>query len=363
MPVTEEPKGTADSPLLSSSTEASDGQEEASEEQRVQETTNEVSPEEPSLEVEEKELFHQMMEAGVFYGRSKSKTNPLTREYILTTRSGFEVINLQGAIKHLKDAAEVLKKVMADKGLVLFVGTSPAAKSVIRGVAERLESPFVTERWLGGTLTNFKTIKSRIDYFKKLKDDKETGELKKYTKKEQLKMSKELAKLDKLFGGIESLDKMPSLLFIADLVKNEYAAREAKQKGIPIIAFLNTDADPKLVDHPIPANDKSRESIKLLMKYLEEAANEGKMQAATKKEEAPSTGVRGETSSKSQSNSGQNRTTDSGQGIKAEATKPTRQTGSGDAPEAAGEASGEEVQEVQARSDAKKDTEQRGKEK
>ena len=281
MPVTEESKSTIKEETQPASAEG--GSASGGDEPQTQ--TKEVSPEELSLEVEEKELFYQMMEAGVFYGRSKSKTNPLTRKYILTTRSGVEVINLQSAIKHLKEAAEVLKKVMADKGLVLFVGTSPAAKSVIRGVAERLESPFVTERWLGGTLTNFKTIKDRIDYFKKLKDDKETGELEKYTKKEQLKMSKELAKLDKLFGGIERLDKMPALLFIADLVKNEYAAREAKQKGIPIIAFLNTDADPKLVDHPIPANDKNRESIKLLMKYLEEAANEGKMQAAMKKEE------------------------------------------------------------------------------
>ena len=249
---------------------------------RPQEMTNEVSAEGPSLEVEEKELFYKMMEVGVFYGRSKSKTNPLTKKYILTTRSGFEVINLQSAITHLKEAAEVLKKVFADKGLVLFVGTSPAAKSIIRGVAERLESPFVTERWLGGTLTNFKTITSRINYFTKLKEDKETGKLAKYTKKEQLQKSKELAKLDKLFGGIESLDRMPSILFIADLVKNEYAAREAKQKGIPIIAFLNTDADPKLVDHPIPANDKNPKSIKLLMEFLEEAANEGKAQAAIK---------------------------------------------------------------------------------
>ena len=228
------------------------------------------------------------MEVGVFYGRSKSKTNPLTRKHILKTRSGFEVIDLQGTIRHLKVAAEVLKKVMADKGLVLFVGTGPAAKSVIRGVAERLESPFITERWLGGTLTNFKTIKSRIDYFKKLEDDKESGEIEKYTKKEQLKISKELVKLNRLFGGIKTLDKMPALIFIADTVDNKYAALEAKQKGIPIIALLNTDADPRLVDYPIPANNKNRESIKLIMEYLEEAAKEGMAEALLKKTEASS---------------------------------------------------------------------------
>ena len=245
---------------------------------------------------------------------------------------------------------------MIDKGLILFVGTSPAAKSVLRGVAERLESPFVTERWLGGTLTNFKTITSRINYFKKLKDDEETGELEKYTKKEQLKMNKELAKLEKLFGGIENLDRMPSLLFIADLVKNEYAAREAKQKGIPIVAFLNTDADPKLVDYPIPANDRNAKSIKLLMEYLEKAANEGKVQAAMKKEEVPSaqsTGVKGGTSSEPGPNPEQGQTTKSGQVREVEA-KSSRQADSSDAPEVAGKISGGEVQ---ARTDAEKDAE------
>jgi len=244
-----------------------------------EEVINEVSAEEPSLEVEEKELFDQMMEAGVFYGRSKSKTNPLTKEFIVTTRSGFEVIDLQKAIEYLKRASEVLKNVFAGKGTVLFVGTSPAAKNVIKEIAERLESPYVTERWLGGTLTNFKTITDRINYFKKLKEDKAKGKLEKYTKKEQLDMAKELNKLEKFFGGIEFLDKLPSMIFIADLSENEYAAREAKQKSIPIMGFLNTDTNPNLVDHPIPGNDRNATSIGLLMKYLVEAAEEGKKQA------------------------------------------------------------------------------------
>jgi len=283
VPVTEEEKSTTQ-PLPVEDFDPSGTSKDKTEEQKVYDTANEVSPEEPSLEVEEKDLFNRMMEVGVFYGRSKSKTNPLSRKYILTTRSGFEVIDIQGAISHLKDASEVLKKAVTDGGLVLFVGTSPAAKRIIKDVAVRLEFPYVTERWLGGTLTNFKTITDRINYFKKLKDDKSSGRLDKYTKKERLKIDKELAKLDKLFGGIENLDKLPSLMFIADLSENEYAAREAKQKGVPIIALLNTDANPNLVDHPIPANDRNPKSIALLMEYLEQAADEGKQQAILNKE-------------------------------------------------------------------------------
>jgi len=286
--VTEDTESTLDSPSLT-----------ASEEQDTQDdVNNEVSAEEPVLEVEEKELFNQMMEAGVFYGRSKSSTNPLTREYLLTPRSGFEVINLQKAIKRLKSAAEILKNTLANGGVVLFVGTSPAVKNVIKEIAERLELPYVTERWMGGTLTNFKTITDRINYFKKLKDDKARGRLEKYTKKEQLEMDKELAKLERFFGGIETLDKLPSMIFIADLSKNEYAAREARQKGIPVMAFLNTDTNPNLVDHPIPGNDRSMSSVRLLMEFLAETAAEGKKEALLRKDETSETEAKKEFSDK-----------------------------------------------------------------
>ena len=182
----------------------------------------------------------------------------------------------------MKSAAEILKNTLANGGVVLFVGTSPAVKNVVKEIAERLELPYVTERWMGGTLTNFKTITDRINYFKKLKEDKAKGRLEKYTKKEQLEMSKELLKLEKFFGGIESLDKLPSMMFIADLSENEYAAKEARLKKIPVMGFLNTDTHPKLLDHAIPCNDRNIASIKLVMDYLVEAALEGKKQAKSK---------------------------------------------------------------------------------
>ena len=250
------------------------------------EDEDEVSADEPSLGVEEKELFDRMMEAGVFYGRSKSKTNPLTRKYIVTTRSGFEVIDLRKAMESLKRAGEILKNIFENNGVVLFVGTSPAVKDAIKETAERLGSPYVIERWLGGTLTNFNTIIKRISYFKKLKEDKANGRLEKYTKKEQSDMDKELAKLENFFGGIESLEKIPSMIFIADISENEYAAKEAKLKKVPVMGFLNTDTDPTLLDHSIPGNDRNIKSVKLLMDYLAEVALEGKKQASIKNAEA-----------------------------------------------------------------------------
>jgi len=296
--VAEEVKDTTGSSLLSETDASESDEEDSDDEDERDESINEVSGEEPSLNVEEKELFHQMMEAGVFYGRSKSKTNPLLKKFILTTRSGFEVIDLQKAIEHLKRAGDVLKNVIANNGVILFVGTSPACKNIIKETAEKLESPYVTERWLGGTLTNFKTISARISYFKKLKEDKSAGRLIKYTKKEQLEKDKELLKLERLFGGIETLDKLPSMIFIADLSQNQYAAKEAKQKKIPVIGFLNTDTDPTLVDYPIPGNDRSSASVVLLMKFLEEAALEGKKEALLKKEEPKEAKTDGEEASK-----------------------------------------------------------------
>ncbi len=240
------------------------------------------STEELALTPEEQELFHRMMEVGVFYGRSKSRTNPLMKEFILTTRSGFEVIDVGKTIAGLKDASRVIEEVIKTNGLILLVGTSPAVKWSIKEAATKLGLPYVTERWLGGTLTNFKIISNRITQFRKLKVGREAGEFEKYTKKERLKIERELAKAETLFGGLEKMDRFPALLFIADLTQNTLAAREAKQKGVPIVAFLNTDANPELADYKIPANDRSPQSIQLLMEYLVEVVERAKIASLVK---------------------------------------------------------------------------------
>lgn len=233
--------------------------------------------EEPALSEEEEALFNEMMEVGVFYGRSKSRTNPLMKKYVLATRAGFEVIDLKETMASLKAATGFIKEVMkASNGSVLLVGTSPAAKATVKELARRLDLPAVTERWLGGTLTNFKVISERINQFKKLKADIAAGKFEKYTKKERLEQDRELARLEILFGGIEKLERFPSLILITDLAVNTLAAKEAKRTGIPVVALVNTDADPRLADYVIPANDKNPRSIKLILDYLAKAIEEAK---------------------------------------------------------------------------------------
>lgn len=231
----------------------------------------ENNQEESSIDPKDAALFEEMMRAGVFYGRSKSRTNPLMRNYILTTRAGFEVIDLGETIACLKRAAEAIREVLKNKGLVLVVGTSPAVKSAMQDLALKFNLPYVTERWLGGTLTNFKAISGRINFFKKLKEAEASGEWEKYSKKEKVKLSRELNKLERLFAGISTLERLPALLLIADLTENGIAAREAKRKGIPVVALVNTDADPSLIDYPIPANDRNKKSVELLIRGLDEA--------------------------------------------------------------------------------------------
>ncbi|MFH1694586.1 MAG: 30S ribosomal protein S2 [Patescibacteria group bacterium] len=234
-----------------------------------------------SLDPEEAKLMEEMMGLGVFYGRSKSRTNPKMRPFILANRSGFGVINLRKTYSAFKTVKTVIEDVISKQGLILFVGTSPSVKGIIREAAEELELPYVTERWLGGTLTNTETISKRVRYLKKLKEDKASGELEKYTKKERLGLERDLLKLEKLFGGIATLDRAPSLMFVADLNSNDIAAKEARQTGVKIIGILNTDADPDKVDYGIPANDRNNKSIEFIVNKIKEMIIEARKKVPT----------------------------------------------------------------------------------
>ncbi len=234
-------------------------------------TTEEVETPETdvALSVDEEARLKEMMAAGVFYGYTKARTEPKMKDFIVSTRAGVEIIDLVKTMQTLERAASAVKEIIKSGGTVLFVGTTPAVKNIVLATAKRLSMPYVVERWLGGTLTNFKTIAERIKYFKKLKNDKTSGNLEKYTKKEQLLFDQEMKKLDKLFSGIEGLEKLPGLLFILDLKAHETAAKEARRMKIPVVALLNTDADPELADYPIPANTRNSKSVELLMSYIE----------------------------------------------------------------------------------------------
>ncbi|MCR4261122.1 MAG: 30S ribosomal protein S2, partial [Candidatus Colwellbacteria bacterium] len=163
-----------------------------------------------------------------------------------------------------------LEAVVVSGGMVLLVGISPSVKGEIKEMAEELGLPYVAERWLGGTLTNFETISKRINQLKKLKEEKAKGEWDKYTKKEQLDLEKELMKLSRFFGGLEKMNKLPQMVFVADISSDVTPAKEAKSLGIPVAGIINTDANPKLVDYGIAANDRNAKSAEFLLEKIKE---------------------------------------------------------------------------------------------
>jgi len=231
------------------------------------------------LDPEEAEVLHAMMEAGLFYGLNRSKTNPKMKPYLSSTKSGIEIINLIQTLKSLESASKVLKEKIKSGGLPLIVGTTPAVKASVKELGTKFGVPFVIERWLGGTLTNFKTITSRVQYLKKLRIDRESGKLEKYTKKEKLNFEREMGKLDRLFSGLGAMDKMPAVVIIFDLKNHEVAAKEARRMKVISIAVSNTNVDPETVDYPIISNDRNPKSIEFISSYLSKAIEEGKKEA------------------------------------------------------------------------------------
>ncbi len=226
-----------------------------------------------------------MIEAGVFYGRKKSKTNPKMRPFVLANRGGIEVINLQKTGEALDRAMGFVKERVRQNGLPLIVGTEPAAESAIKAAAEQCKLPYVTLRWVGGTITNFKIISKRVEHMRQLRKDLASGALDKYTKKERLEMEREMNRLTELMGGLENLPKEPDLVIMIDPNLHMTAVREARIKKIPIVALANVDADPDLIDYLVPGNDKARKSIEWFLKNVEQAIKEGMAMRVAKPEE------------------------------------------------------------------------------
>ena len=218
---------------------------------------------------------HEMIEAGVFYGRKKSKTNPKMRQFILANRGGIEIVNLQKTAEGLKLATAFVKEKMRNGGLPLFVGTSPSADVAVRRIADAFALPYVTLRWVGGTLTNFKIISRRVEYLKKLRADLSSGALGKYTKKERLEMEREMKRLEELMGGLENMSREPDFVIIIDPNLHATAVHEAKVKRIPVVALANVDANPDVIDYLVPGNDKSKTSVSWFLENLEQAMREG----------------------------------------------------------------------------------------
>jgi small subunit ribosomal protein S2 len=229
----------------------------------------------------------EMIEAGVFYGRKKSKTNPKMRQFIFGNRNGVDIINLQKTEEILKEALEFIKEKIKNNGLILFVGTEPAAEAPILAIANEFGMPYATVRWIGGTITNFKIISKRVEHLKKVRTDLATGALDKYTKKERLEMDKEVHRLEQLMGGLENLLREPDVLVVVNPVIHSAAVREAKRKKIPIVALANMDADPDGIDYCVPGNDKATSSISWFLKNIAVAIREGISKRVAPVAEAP----------------------------------------------------------------------------
>ncbi|MCC6639096.1 30S ribosomal protein S2 [Candidatus Falkowbacteria bacterium] len=206
-----------------------------------------------------------MLSAGVHFGHQAPKWYPKMEQYIFGVRNGVHVIDLEQTHKALEQVEKVITQTVSTGGTVLFVGTKAQAKEVIEAQAKRCNMPFVSNRWVGGLLTNFRIV---IKQAKKLKDlvrQRDTGELNKYTKKEQLKFEQEIERLEGTIGGVKDLTREPNLLVIVDLKVEETALLEAAKKKIPVIALCDTNVDPSLVDYVVPANDDAKKGVELLI--------------------------------------------------------------------------------------------------
>lgn len=263
---------------------ASDSVNASENEPVVENESDSVSAEgEPALDVSvDQNILREMITAGLCYGRSKAKTHPRMRPYVFATRNGIELIDVGQTWHALGRALEAVKKAAAEGKQILLVGTQPAAHESVLALAGKFGLPYVVKRWLGGTLTNFKTISRRVEHFKKLKADRAAGLLEKYTKKERLDIDRQIGKMDELFRGIETMAKLPGLMLAVNANLHEIPIREAHRAGIPVVAIMNSDSDPDTVEHPVPANDNSRASIAWLFAKIEAALEEGKKEAAEK---------------------------------------------------------------------------------
>ncbi|MEK9130906.1 MAG: 30S ribosomal protein S2 [Patescibacteria group bacterium] len=223
--------------------------------------------------------LEEMLQAGVHFGHRSSRWHPKMQPYIFGVRNGVHITNLEETQKSLATALNFVAQVAARGSMVLFVGTKPQARGIIKKSAEEVGMPYITNRWLGGTLTNFGEIKRLIKKFLDLKDKEAKGELKKYTKKEQLWFSRDIEDMDRKVGGIQSMLSSPEAVFIVDIKAEKTALNEARQKGIKVIAMVDTNVNPTYVDFPIPANDDGVKSIELITRRLVEAIKEGKVNA------------------------------------------------------------------------------------
>ena len=229
----------------------------------------------------------QLLEAGVHFGHQTRRWNPKMAPYIFTERNGIYIIDLQKTVRKLEEAYMFVRDLSAEGKEVLFVGTKKQAQDSIREEAVRAGAHFVNARWLGGMLTNFRTIRGRIARLSQLKAMEEDGTFDLLPKKEVVKLNHEIEKLEKFLGGIKEMKKLPGALFIVDPRKEKIAVAEAKKLGIPVVAIVDTNCNPDEVDYVIPGNDDAIRAVKLIASCMADAIIEGRQGEQTAAEEAP----------------------------------------------------------------------------
>jgi small subunit ribosomal protein S2 len=216
-----------------------------------------------------------LLEAGVHFGHRTRRWHPKMRTFIFTERNGIHIIDLQQTMRQVNTAYGVVRDIVRAGGLVLFVGTKKQAQDTIKAEAERCEMPFITQRWLGGTLTNFRTIRGRVEYMIDLERRKEKGELDRLPKKEQQILSNEYQRLQLRLGGLRTMTHLPDVIFIVDVQRESLAVTEANKLNIPVVAMVDTNCDPDPISYPIPSNDDAIRAIKLMAGKMADAVIEG----------------------------------------------------------------------------------------
>ena len=224
------------------------------------------------LEIDIREMF----KSGVHFGHQKARKNPKMDEYVFLTKNGINIINLQKTVEKLKEARNFIEKIVSEGQLILLVGTKKQAKNLVLSLAKRCQMPYVVDRWLGGTLTNFEVIAKRTKFLRDGKDKLTRGEYSQYTKFEQMKIEEELNGLENKMGGIKNITKLPGAIFLTGVIEDNLALKEAKIKKVPVIALVDTNVDPSDVDYEIPANEDAVSSLQLILAYIGQAVLRGK---------------------------------------------------------------------------------------
>ena len=217
----------------------------------------------------------QLLEAGVHFGHQTRRWNPKMRRFIFGERNGIYIIDLQQSLERIDTAYRFIRRTVEDGGTVLFVGTKKQSQEAVQKQAERSQSPYINYRWLGGMLTNFQTVHARVAKMQELERMVKTGETEQMIKKEGLKVKRELAKLERNLGGIRRLERLPSAIFVIDTKKEHIAVTEANRLGIPVVAIVDTNCDPDIIDYVIPGNDDAIRSANLMSRIVADAVLEG----------------------------------------------------------------------------------------